>query len=213
MIKIHTIRFSPGTPKAPDSTYSIGKKEISSFSFDVLESIILRISETHAPSGAEAVITIEPFFPRGVITDVKEGVTRRLINQMYEWLSWGDDYSASLCVAPLEKLGTDMSIRELKTIAAGSLAMGWISENIAYAEQDAINGLGQIGEIEYLLDWLSEGLPYANCLTAKDVIQVVERHGNINNVPKLNLMLSISTDQEIIQDLKKAIETISTRVK
>lgn len=184
---------------------------ISDFPRNDLEAIIERISEHYGPAGSEAISLIKPFFPPDDdLVDVREKVANRLINQMYEWTSWGDDQGVSLCIFHLERLGTESAIQALRAVASGSLSMVW--EHIAFADWEAINCLGRLGDIAYLADWLANGLPNAKYLKPRDVIRVIEQYGNIRIVPKLKEILSISTGEDVIGALQKAIETVSSRV-
>jgi len=178
----------------------------------ILEKIALAISRTYAPEGAEALSLIQNYIKPEALVTLKEEITRIVINQMYDWLTnYSDDYGASMCVAPLVKLGTPAAITELKAIAGGSLILGWGSSNLEYAEQEALTALGRAGELEYLLDWLAKKMPYCSYLKYDDVINVIKQFGNAKIGSKIDQLLLEVSDIDIVEALQKIKLVVSVK--
>ncbi len=120
---------------------------IPNFSFDELKRIITKISQNYAPSGADAVSLIEPFFSIEAITLLKEEVTKIVVNQMWEWDEQNDQLGVPYCIAALTQLATDEAIRNIKYIAYNTQMYhdGWVC--VA-----AINALIKLKKIRDLIE-------------------------------------------------------------
>lgn len=178
---------------------------IAEFPLTELKDIVLRITTVYAPAGADAYKAIEPFFSVDDLADLKEQVTTMIIDQSWEWEAQYDDLGVSYCVSALEQLATKPAITNIKHLLGGC-------PNTPYAEQDAILALGRLGEIEYLIDFLKEGMPYS-IASSLDIIEMLGRYGDDDVITVIDQLLQTATDKKTILALRASKEKILERVR
>ena len=188
--------------------YSIASME--NVPLDKLEKMVLRITERYEPFGAEAISLIEPIFGTAYLSDLKERVTEMVVEQLYRWADYADDYGVGISVWALKMLGTETAIQTLKAVSAGSASM---AVYLPYAEQDAITALAQLGEIEYVVNVLPQLLSYSGYPPTEFLVETLGEFGNDQVIPLMDDLLVIHKDNDkLIATLTEAKERIMSKV-
>lgn len=173
-----------------------------------LADIILNICSTYPPASVAALYSIASFLPEKSFRKLKEKVISMVLEQMYDWAHHLDDYGALLCINALGVLRAKSAIRDLWGVATGSL-FGVFVPGI---HEEAIFSLAMIGEVENLIKFMMDGMPYSNAKES-DVIHAIAKFGDASAIVAIDNFLSYSQSKEINAALRQARENILLRTR
>lgn len=125
---------------------------IPSFNINELKEIIIRIAKNYAPSGGDAISLVEQFLANEIINELKEDVTKIVVDQMWEWDGWYDDQGVAYCMSTLEKLATEQAISNLKSIATSSTISYHYTDIGGWIYTWAITSLTRLGRIKEVIE-------------------------------------------------------------
>ena len=125
---------------------------IPDFNISELKGIIIRIAKNYAPSGGDAISLVEQFLSNEIINELREDVTKIVVDQMWQWDSWYDDQGVAYCMSALEKLATDQAISNLKSIATSSTISYYDTNMGGWIYTDAITSLTRLGRIKDVIE-------------------------------------------------------------
>ncbi len=125
---------------------------IPDFNINELKEIIIRIAKNYAPSGGDAIALVEQFLSNEIINELKEDVTKIVVDQMWQWDGWYDDQGVAYCMSTLEKLATVQAISNLKSIATSSTISYYDTNMGGWIYTDAITSLTRLGRIKEVIE-------------------------------------------------------------
>ncbi|MCO5186252.1 MAG: ATP-binding protein, partial [Anaerolineae bacterium] len=185
--------------------------EFVSLDGDTGQKLILRLAQVDDIAGAYALEIAKPFMTSETHHELAKQITEILIDEMYKMIQYPDDYYMSMYVNPFEKLATPSAIATLRGIVGGLFQLGWGSSNIEWAEQEALRALCRLGDIDFVILFYAEGLPYTGYLKHEDVVSSLLQYTNIDTVIKtIDSKLQEENSEQVKQglmDLKQKLAT------
>lgn len=175
-----------------------------------LEKMVIRVTEKYEPYGAEAISLIEPIIGAPNLIALKDKVTQMVVDQLYRWAEYADDYGVGVSIWALKRLGTAAAIQTIKEVASGSASANMY---MPYCEHDAMAALVQLGEIRFVVDNLPKLLGYSGYPPADFLVATLGEYGNEEVIPLLDELMVTQTDEKILAMLEQAKEQIKSRIK
>lgn len=185
---------------------------IASFPFEDLQQIIIKISKNYAPSGGDAISLINTFFDPGILSPLKQEITKIVINQMWEWDNHYDNMGVSYCISTLTELGTNEAINHIMLIAVHSATASYDYSLAQWIYLDVIQALISLKRIKELIEFtlVDENVNDLIVLSLKkfpteEVISEIDKFFDISSGKSDINILNKLSDINILNKLKDRV--------